>query len=368
VKPRVLLVDDFPANLVALTAALDGLPCDLVTARSGNEALRHLLRDTFAVLLLDVRMPDMDGFEVARWARDRESSRDVPIIFLTAMDETEGDVLRGYASGAVDFLFKPFNVHVLRSKVQVFLDLEAGRQRLAQEIAAHEATMRELEAFSYSVSHDLRAPLRSIGGFTRIVLEDHGPQLPDEAKKHLERVVAAADRMNVLISDLLELARVARTDLERTTVNISALARDTLERLRATDPTRKVEIVIERDLEVSADQRLCSVVLENLLANAWKFTAKRADALIEVGRHASDTNMLFVRDNGAGFDMEHAKKLFGTFVRLHSSKEFEGTGVGLATVRRIVERHGGSIRADAQPGAGATFSFGFEPASRLLGS
>src|SRR6187549_2043744 len=111
VKHRVLLVDDFPATLVALTAALDGLPCELVTARSGNEALRHLLRDTFAVLLLDVQMPDMDGFEVARWARERDSSRDVPIIFLTAMDETEGDVLRGYASGAVDFLFKPFNAH-----------------------------------------------------------------------------------------------------------------------------------------------------------------------------------------------------------------------------------------------------------------
>ena len=271
-KPRVLLVDDFPANLVALTAALDGLPCDLVTARSGSEALRLLLRDTFAVLLLDVQMPDMDGFEVARWARGRESSRDIPIIFLTAMHETEGDVLRGYASGAVDFLFKPFNAHVLRSKVQVFLDLEAGRQRLAQEIAAHQATMRELEAFSYTVSHDLRAPLRSIAGFTRIVLEDHGDQLDDDAKKHLARVVAATDRMNELISDLLELAHVARSDLQVTTVNVTALARETVDRLRAADPARKVDVVIASDLEANADRRLCSVVLENLIGIAWKFT------------------------------------------------------------------------------------------------
>jgi signal transduction histidine kinase len=360
------MVDDVAANLVALNAALEGLPCELVAARSGNEALKHLLNGPYAVLLLDVQMPEMDGYEVARWARSDGRSRDVPIIFLTAMHETEADVLRGYGSGAVDFLFKPINPHVLRSKVQVFLDLFAARHRLAQEVAAHEATVRELEAFSYTVSHDLRAPLRSIDGFTRIVLEEHGDRLDDDAKRSLQRVVAAAGRMNALICDLLELARVSRDDLDRSDVDLSKLAHDTLERLQASDPAREVEIEIAPDLRANVDRRLCSVVLDNLLANAWKFTAKCDRARIEVGRHPSE-DAFFVRDNGAGFDMANAKKLFGTFERLHSAKEFEGTGVGLATVRRIVERHGGRVWAEGRIGEGATFSFTFEPSQRRAG-
>jgi signal transduction histidine kinase len=355
------MVDDVPANLIALDAALEGLECELTAARSGNEALKHLLKGQFAVLLLDVQMPEMDGYEVAHWARSNESSREVPIIFLTALHETEEDVLRGYGSGAVDFLFKPINPHVLRSKVQIFLDLHVGRQRLAAEIAAHKVTARELEAFSYTVSHDLRAPLRSISSFTEILREDYGDRLDETGRGHIERVLNAAVRMDALIKDLLELARVTQSDLLRGDVDISKLAQETVTRLEASEPSRRVEVVIAPGLHAHADRRLCAVVLENLLGNAWKFTAKREGARIEIGCHP-DSSELFVRDNGAGFDMSHAKKLFGAFARLHSAKDFEGTGIGLATVRRIVERHGGRVRAESRVGEGATFSFTFDAA------
>jgi signal transduction histidine kinase len=355
----VLVVDDMAANLVALEAALDGLPCELVTARSGEDALRQLLRGSFAAMLLDVHMPDMDGFEVARLARSNQASRDLPIIFLTAMDETEEAALRGYGSGAVDFLFKPFNPHVLRSKVQVFLDLHSSRQRLAAEIEAHRATMRELEAFSYTVSHDLRAPLRSIGGFTRILADDYRDRLDDDGHRNIERILGAVTRMNGLIDDLLGFARVTRSDLERSDVDLSSLAGEIVERLKAEDPARSADVVIAQGLKAHADRRLCAVVLENLLRNAWKFTAKRADARIELGVDEGRRSF-FVRDNGAGFDPKHAAKLFGVFERLHSANEFEGTGIGLATVRRIVERHGGRVWAEARPGEGAMFGFTFE--------
>jgi two-component system, sensor histidine kinase and response regulator len=363
VKPRVLMVDDVPANLVALEAALDGLDCELTPARSGNEALKHLLKGQFAVLLLDVQMPDMDGYEVAHWARSNEASREVPIIFLTAMHETEADVLRGYGSGAVDYLFKPINPHVLRSKVQIFLELHVSRQRLAEEIAAHRVTTRELEAFSYTVSHDLRAPLRSISSFTQILRDDYGDRIDETGRGYIERVLGAASRMDALINDLLELARVTQSDLLRTDVDVSKLSQEAIARLQAAEPARRVEVVVAPDLRVHADRRLCAVVLENLLGNAWKFTAKNDAARIEVGIHPGGTE-LFVRDNGAGFDMAHAKKLFAAFARLHSPKDFEGTGIGLATVRRIVERHGGRVRAESRVGEGATFSFTFDAAPR----
>ncbi|MFO0746696.1 MAG: response regulator, partial [Myxococcota bacterium] len=204
-RPAVLIVDDVEANLVALEAQLARLDCELVRASSGNQALALLLKRDFAVVLLDVQMPEIDGFEVARYARANAATHDVPIVFVTAMHETEASMLRGYGAGAIDVLFKPVNPEVLRSKVQVFLELYISRRRLADEIDAHKETMRELEAFNYSVSHDLRAPLRAIDGFSAAVLEDCAAQLGPTAQDHLRRVRAAAAKMSSLIEDLLGL-------------------------------------------------------------------------------------------------------------------------------------------------------------------
>jgi two-component system sensor histidine kinase/response regulator len=357
-QPSVLLVDDVEANLIALDALLGDLPCQVVRASNGNEALRQLLKHEFAVMLLDVQMPGMDGYEVARYARDNPATRDVPIIFVTAMHETPESVLRGYGSGVFDFLFKPLNPYILRAKVQVFLDLFLSRRSLREEVDAHKKTLAELEAFSYSVSHDLRAPLRPLDGFSEALLEDYGDKLDAQAKHYLTRIRAAAQRMGQLIEDLLELSRMSRAEVKRKQVDLSALVDSIVEELRAGEPTRQVELVRAPDANVDGDPRLLRIALENLLRNAWKFTQKRPRCRIEFGKRTGDGGTVyFVRDDGVGFDPAFADKLFRPFQRLHTNAEFEGTGIGLAIVDRIVRRHHGRIWAEAAPDSGATFCF-----------
>ncbi|MBL9037823.1 MAG: PAS domain-containing protein [Archangium sp.] len=243
------------------------------------------------------------------------------------------------------------------------------REVTARETA--EAANRELEAFSYSVAHDLRAPLRSIDGFSQALLEDYGPQLDDGGRKYLRFVRESAQLMAKLIDDMLMLSRVTRAELVREPVDLSALAKTTISRLRRATPGRVVEVTIEDGLVVSGDARLLAVVVDNLLGNAWKFTGKTAAPHIFFGRAAGSPAQAFgqrayeVRDNGAGFDMAFAKKLFGAFQRLHGVDEFDGTGIGLATVQRIVLRHGGRTWADAEVGRGASIAFSLgEDASR----
>lgn len=221
-----------------------------------------------------------------------------------------------------------------------------------------ESAVRELESFSYSVSHDLRAPLRTISAFTQALAEDLRYQLDDKARDHLRRVLAAAARMNELIDALLELSRINRAPLGRHRVDLSAVARAVLDDIRRRDVTRRLRANVALDLVADADGRLVRILFDNLLGNAWKFTAKSADPRVEIGSERRDgETVFFVRDNGAGFDMTYADRLFTPFQRLHSDREYAGTGIGLATVRRIVERHGGRIWAESHPGAGATFYF-----------
>ena len=230
--------------------------------------------------------------------------------------------------------------------------------RVAERTVSLAAANRELEAFSYSVSHDLRAPLRSISGFTDLLLQDYGANLDPEARGQLARVQAASARMTVLINDLLNLARISRTELKRSAVNLSEIAAEAIERLREADHDRQVEVHISPDLSVDADAGLAQIVLANLLDNAWKFTARREHAVISFGSSNLDGHAAFyVRDNGAGFDMNYADKLYAPFQRLHGEREFPGTGIGLAIVQRIVQRHGGSIRAASEEGVGTTFTF-----------
>jgi light-regulated signal transduction histidine kinase (bacteriophytochrome) len=220
------------------------------------------------------------------------------------------------------------------------------------------AINKELESFSYSVSHDLRAPLRAIDGFSLALLEDCDHKLDPAEKEHLQRVRGATASMGRLIDDMLNLARTARYELVRRKVDLSALAREIASALRETHPERGATFRIVPNVIVEADRTLLRVVLENLLGNAWKYTSKRTGARVTFGsrEHDGETSF-FVRDDGAGFDMTYAHKLFGAFSRLHSSSEFPGSGIGLATVARIVERHGGRVWAQGEVGRGATFSF-----------
>jgi PAS domain S-box-containing protein len=236
--------------------------------------------------------------------------------------------------------------------------LQELNERLGRDNAELESLNKELEAFSYSVSHDLRAPLRAVDGFSQALLEDAGDKLDKTGRQHLTRVRAAAQRMGMLIDDLIKLARVTRTEMNVEPVDLSAIARTVAEELKQSAPSRQVEIEVAPGLNAQGDPRLLRVALENLLGNAWKFTAGRTPARIAFGQEQLDgAPAYFVRDNGVGFDMAYAGKLFGAFQRLHDARDFAGTGIGLATVQRIIHKHGGRIWAESQPDKGATFRF-----------
>ena len=236
--------------------------------------------------------------------------------------------------------------------------LQEANEALAQNAASLTVANKELDAFAYSVSHDLRAPRPTIDGFSHVLLEDYAERLDETARDYLGRVRAATQRMGLLIDDLLRLARISRVEMNQERVDMTAMATQIAGELRNAQPDRDVEFCIAEGLEAWADRRLLQVVLDNLIRNSWKYTSKRATARIEVDQVPANGGLAFrVRDNGAGFDMKYASRLFGEFQRLHPTSEFEGTGVGLATVRRIVEQHGGVVNGEGAPGGGATFSF-----------
>ena len=378
-RVNILLVDDQPANLVALEAMLQGLGQNLIRAESGREALKWLLTHEFAVILLDVKMPEMDGFETAALIRQRDKSRHTPILFLTAADNSQNHAVRGYAVGAVDYMVKPVVPEFVRSKVAVFVELAkksellrrqtqllAESEQAALELAETRAELvrdlehknRELESFSYAVSHDLRAPLRRIDSFSRAILESQTDKLDESGRRYLDRVREASQQMSQLIDDVLYLSRVTRADLREQDVDLSSLAQSILTRLQESEPGRKVEVKIRPGVVVTGDGQLLRIALENLFENAWKFTSKQAESRIEFGvTQASGEPTYFVRDNGAGFNMTYVDRLFGPFQRLHAHGDFPGSGIGLATVQRIIHRHGGRVWAEGLVGQGATFQF-----------
>ncbi len=390
---KILLVDDQPENLLSAGAVLDVLGEEVVKATSGREALLHLLDHEFAVILLDIMMPEMDGFETAALIRQRERSRDTPIIFLTALGASEEHMRRGYDLGAVDYITKPFVPEILRSKVSAFVELHRKTLLLAQQSkllesrnaelqgamerssqAEEEITAlnrhlerqltqlaemnRELEAFSYTVSHDLRAPLSRIGGFSRALLDFHADQLDPTGRLYLERIDHSAARMCELVEDLLNFSRLARSDLSEEEVDLSALAAAIDAELRSREPDRQVQFLNPPGLSAWGDPALLRAALLNLLENAWKYTRKHATACIEFGIiQTSGGSVYFVRDDGAGFEMADAERLFRPFERLHKDSEFAGTGIGLATVERVIRRHGGRVWAEGEIERGATFYF-----------
>jgi two-component system sensor histidine kinase/response regulator len=367
---KILIVDDREANLYALDLILRGTAAEVVKVASGNDALAATLDREFALAILDVQMPGMDGYELAELLKADPKTMHLPIIFLTAAMGDEQHVFKGYESGAVDYIVKPYNPAVLLGKVRVFLELDRQRQELHRQKVLLEAANKELEAFSYAVSHDLRAPLRHMDGFSKALLDGYSDRIDEQGRHYLQRVRAGARQMGELIDDLLKLSRVARSEMKCERVDLSAMASRIAEELRAADPGRDVEFTIHKDVAVEGDASLLRAAMQNLLGNAWKFTgkvsgkghiefgaARNADCGVPNAELGDGVRVCFVRDNGAGFDMAFATKLFGAFQRLHRADEFEGTGIGLATVQRIIHRHGGHVWAKGAPGKGATFCF-----------
>ena len=368
-KVNVLIVDDDATKRFALRTILAPLDENVVEASSGADALRQLLRNEFAVVLLDVRMPIMDGFETAQLIRQRPRSELTPIIFVTALDQAETDMGRGYNLGAVDFVFAPVVPAIMRAKVTVFVELYRAQQELRRyrtqlETLVEERTIaltainRELEAFSYAVSHDLRGPLAAFDAMSEQLLTQNRSQLDRAAAENLDRMREASKRMTSVFDGLQMLFRLTSGEIKREEVDVSALAAQVVDQLRAEHRDHEVQVDIAPEVTVSGDRRLVRILVGNLIDNAWKFSALRRSPVVTIGRETVDgESRVFVKDNGVGFDMIDSHRLFGAFQRLHSQSDYPGAGIGLATARRIVNRHGGRIWAEGALGEGATFYF-----------
>ena len=381
---KILAVDDSLTYLNEVSAQLRQEGYDVVQAHSGNEALDLLEVQTVDCILLDVLMPGLSGNETCRIIKKRSALRGIPLLMLTAAEGHDA-LVEGIDSGADDYIGKSSDFTVLKARLRAQLrrkqsedelrlireellrkDLEAAQGRADREIAQARAALvdeleaknRELEAFSYAVSHDLRAPLRALGGFSDALISQYSDQLDDKGKHYLRRIHEGSLRMGQLIEDLLDLSRITRRVFSRERVNLSDLAGEIASDLPAERPQREVEFAIAPDLTAVGDRHLLRIALQNLFDNAWKFTGKCQGAHIEFGvRQQDGERVYFVRDNGVGFDMAYAGKLFTPFQRLHGMQEFPGTGIGLATVQRIVNRHGGRVWAEAALGKGAIFCF-----------
>ena len=381
-KPEAAAADAALRLVVFAPVGRDGpLICELVGKRGFDCALCRdarelslLMQGEVGALILTAEALGAETRRVLREALERQGAwSDLPIVLLVRSADEHALRLAELGEEAnLTVLERPLRVATLLSVVRAALrarrrqyqvrELLEQREALNRNLEARSKTLEalngELRAFSYSVSHDLRAPLRRIDSFSQLLLEDAESVLSDDARHYLERIRVGARRMNELIEALLKLSRLSRHELDRREVDLSALAREVAERLAEQQPDRPVAFEAGEAPTVWGDPNLLRVVLENLLGNAWKFTRRQREPRVYFGASSEGGEVVYlVRDNGAGFDMQFASKLFGAFQRLHSSSEFEGTGIGLATVQRIVHRHGGRVWAEAEPGEGATFYF-----------
>ncbi len=370
------------------------------------EAYDAAVSDPPVLIISDIVMPGMDGYEFCTRLKQSHELKEIPIILLTSLRDPL-DIIKGLQAGADNFITKPYeekyllsrinyllanreirksgggemvleivfrgNKYAINSDKKQILDLllsvyEAAVQRNDELILAQEqlqamnenlvAANRELESFSYTVSHDLRSPLHTIHGYTQLMLEDYADRLDPEALGFLDTILLASKNMSQLIDDLLKFSRSGRVVIEKTKVNLSDIANQVMLLIRQRDSGRDVHVKIQEGISGHADKNLMGVVLDNLMGNAWKYSGKNAEAEIEFGQTVIDGEpVYFVKDNGAGFDMEKADTMFSPFERFHSNEEFPGTGVGLATVKRILEKHDGLIWAESQVGIGSVFYF-----------
>ncbi len=363
-RPKILIVDDRPENLVALEVVLKHLDVELVKAHSGNEALMATLYHDFALALLDIQMPDMDGYELATILREEERTATLPFIFISAVYTDHINIFKGYEQGAFSFITKPFQPEILINKVKFFIEkhqqkvsLHQLNQTLAEKNLALQEMNQDLESFSFSVSHDLRAPVRSVIGFAKILEQEYSAQLDANAKRVLDMILAGGYRMGQLIDDLLDFSKLGRQEVKKQEVDMLQLAQHAMEEINR-EMEHRASIDIKPLPTVQADYALMMHVMKNLLSNAVKYSRKVVSPHVEIGAITEqDKAVFYIKDNGAGFDNRFADKLFAVFQRLHTTSEFEGTGVGLAIVSRIVNRHHGSVWAESELGNGATFYF-----------
>jgi signal transduction histidine kinase len=408
---NVLIVDDNETNRKLLRINLEGEGILTCEAADGIEALSMLEKARVDAIISDILMPKMDGYRLCQEVRKCSWLAGMPFIFYTSTYTSPGDEKLALDCGADRYIKKPaplmallelvnpesprhhplpapeemvvmreYNEALVRKLEERNAKLERARAEIMRANAQLErrvqertvelvAANQELEAFAHSIAHDLRSPLMAIDGFSHILVKECAGRVEPKAMEHLQFISRAARRMNELTTDLLRLSRASRSVIKRENVDLSLLASAIVRDLRETHPHREIAVKIAAGMRVNADVALLRIALENLLSNAWKFTAKTDAPEIEIGTLCENGSLtIFVRDTGAGFDMAGAAKLFAPFERLHPADDFPGTGIGLTTVQRIILRHGGSIRADAEKGKGATFFFDLGPAEEQYGA
>jgi signal transduction histidine kinase len=413
----ILMVDDEPANLLALEAVLEDLGQRLVRAKSGREALRHLMNEEFAVILLDVAMPVMDGFETARLVRQRDKNRLTPIIFLTAVGRTENEIFRGYEVGAVDYLVKPLVPEILKSKVMIFIELynktrhiqklnielekniqelesanlelkkeNAVRRRAEQELRYSEEKLRnlnssleqkvaertalaeerarelsrsnaELQQFVHISSHDLKEPLRMINSFVQLLQRHFENKLDATTEEYLRYVVEGAHRIQRLIDDLLSYTRLGARSISPQSVDVTEVVEEALSNLKLSIEESGAEISCGPMPPVEADRTHLVILFQNLIGNAIKFNGGKKPVVRIQAKAEIDHWVFSVRDNGIGIEPRYFEKIFVVFQRLNAREEYPGTGIGLALCKKIVEQHNGKIWVESEPGNGSAFYF-----------
>lgn len=359
---RLLVVDDEAAQMKALCETLEMEGYVTMGYSSATQALTALRAGEFDLLLTDLMMPEMDGISLLSAARRIDAS--LAGVVMTGHG-TIDTAVKAMQQGALDYILKPFKLNVVLPVIARALEVRwlrlenrALQQRERDYIAELEIANRDLESFSSSISHDLRAPLRAIRGYCDLYISDFGQHIPEEGHRLLQNVVSGAVRMDRLIEDLLRFCRFSRRPLLKSSVPIDRIVQSVLNQLQISEKERAIELRTQKLPTSDCDPSLIEQVFVNLLSNAFKFTRDRNPAIIEVGSlQLNGETVLFVRDNGAGFNPQYADRLFGVFQRLHPASEFEGTGVGLSIAQRIVQRHGGRIWAESKPQAGATFFF-----------
>jgi signal transduction histidine kinase len=401
---KILIVDDNDINRKLLRVNLEEEGIETFEAADGIQALDRLETEKANAIISDILMPRMDGYRLCREVRKCDWLAATPFIFYTATYTSPGDEKLALACGADRYIKKPAPLSVIlmallelcdpnwrrerqpppQEELQVMREynetlvrkleernakLETARaeimqvnegleKRVQERTAELMALVQELEAFSHSIAHDLRSPLMAIDGMSQILLRECEGRVTKEAMDHVGYISQAVRRMNELTTDLLRLSRASRAEMRHETVDLSRLARSVIEDLRKAQPDRRVKAMVADGMTAEGDVALLRIALENLLSNAWKFTGMEVEPEVEVGMQCEGPDQFFyVRDNGAGFDMKEAGRLFNPFQRLHTDSQFSGTGIGLTTVQRIIRRHGGDIRAEGKEGDGAAFFF-----------
>lgn len=404
-KTYIVIVEDSPVQAKKLRFFLEESGFETAICLNGIHALQSVRERQPTLVISDIIMPDMDGYAFCRAMKADESLKDIPVILLTSLRDPL-DIIKGLQSMADNFITKPYDDQYLLNRIQYLLANRQLRKQGSGEmvmevifrgekfqinserkqildllLSVYEAAIyqneeliktqdlltssnkellqanEELDAFNRTVTHDLRSPLASIKSMISLIKDNEGKSLKD-IKKYISIIDEVTDKMFQLVDDLLRLSQVGAAQMACRTVDIGNLSRKIINTIQLASPTRNVEVIIESNLLCHADKGLMEVILQNLIGNAWKYTGKNPNARIHIGKEPNNESFeFFVSDNGAGFNMESAKNIFSPFERMHTSKEFPGVGIGLTTVKRIVERHGGTIRTEAEVDKGATFYF-----------